>query len=764
MNNVDKTTDSPPGMPIPIGATHALVPQQRQVLALPQDAGHDGAGDDTIDLREYWHIILKRRWSVLGFLGIVFMVVLVATLLTPSTYRASTTLQIERDTIQIVKVEGFAPVESPGDRDFYQTQYELLQSESLAWRVIAQLDLANNATVKRLLQPSPLARLVGMLKPGASTSKPGASTSNGQDMEKAALLRWFQGGLTIEPVSNSRLVRVQFTSRDPAFSATIVNAMAEGFIASNLERRMDATSYARSFLEDRLQQLKVKLEDSEKELVVYAQKEQIVNVDDKQSLIAQQLQAISTALSGAQKDRIEAEADYRQLQGNGGDASPQVLKSDLVSKLKEKGAELNADYQDKLQILKPDFPTMQRLHSQIGEIDRQISGEVARIKGSVKSSYDAALAKEKMLQQRVVDLTAQVLDLQSRSIKYNILRRDTDTNRQLYDGLLQRYKEIGVAGGVGTNNISVVDRATPPTSRYAPRLGLNLSLAIVLGLFGGVLLAFLFEYLDDTIKTPEDVERQFGLPLLGIIPKTTKGPPLANLDNPRSAFAEAYRSVRTALQFATDKGVPRTLLVTSCGQGEGKSTTVASLAQNFAQLGKRVLVIDADLRKPSMHQLFGIDGSVGLTNYLAGDARPLSMLKPTNTRLLICLCAGPIPPDPAELLAGPKMLSLLSLVGESFDQVIIDGPPVMGIADALLLGNIANGTVLVVESGATRRGYVRGVLRRLLSARAHLLGVVLTKYDARVAGYGQGYGYGYGYGADLSYGEAAKRLEATLTR
>ena len=748
MNDVGNATDSPQGLPIPIGATYALVPQQRQVIALPQDAGHDGADDDTIDLREYWHIILKRRWSVLGFLGIVFVVVLVATLLTPSTYRASTTVQIDRDTIQVVKVESLVPVESPGDKDFYQTQYELLQSESLAQRVIAQLDLANNPMVKRLLQPAPLARLLGMLKPGASAS-------SGQDMDKAALLRWFQGGLTIEPVRNSRLVRVQFTSRDRAFSATIANAMAEGFIASNLERRMDATSYARSFLEDRLQQLKVKLEDSEKELVAFAQKEQIVNVDDKQSLVAQQLQAISAALSGAEKDRIEAEADYQQFQGSDGDASPQVLKSDLVSKLKERRAELNADYQDKLQILKPDFPTMQRLHSQIGEIDRQISGEVARIKGSVKSSYDAALAKERMLQQRVVDLTAKVLDLQGRSINYNILRRDADTSRQLYDGLLQRYKEIDVAGGVGTNNISVVDRATPPTSRYAPSLSRNLSLAILLGLLGGVLLAFVFEHLDDTIKTPEEVERQFGLPLLGIIPKTTKGSPLANLDDPRSAFAEAYRSVRTALQFATDKGVPRTLLVTSSSKGEGKSTTVASLAQNFAQLGKRVLVIDADLRSPSMHQLFGIDGSVGLTNYLAGDARPLSMLKATNTRLLSCLCAGPIPPDPAELLAGPKMLSLLSLVGQSFDQVIIDGPPVMGIADALLLGNIADGTVLVVESGGTRRGYVRGVLRRLLSARARLLGVVLTKHDARVASYGQN----YGYGADFSYGGAAKRLE-----
>ena len=689
---------------------------------------------------------------MLGFLGIVVAVVLVATLLTPSMYRASTTLQIDRDTIQVVKVEGLAPVESPADKDFYQTQYELLQSDSLARRVIAQLNLADDPAVKRMQQPSPLARLFGLLRPGNA----GGDDDNARN---TALLRWFKGGLTIEPVRNSRLVRVQFTSRDPAFSAKVANAVAEGFIASNLERRIDATSYARGFLEDRLQQLKAKLEDSEKELADFAQQEQIVNIDERQSLSGQQLQAISASLAEAEKQRIEAEAAHRQFQGNNGDASPEVLKSDVVSQLKQKRAELKADYQDRLQILKPDFPTMQRLHNQIGEIDRQIAAESARIKGSVKSTYEAALAKETMLRTRVDQIKAEVLDLQSRSIRYNILRRDADTSRQLYDGLLQRYKEIGVAGGVGTNNISVVDRAVPPEGRHSPRLSLNLAIAVLLGLFGGVLLAFVFEHLDDTIKTPEDVERQFNLALLGIVPNVGRNAlPDINKD-PRSAFAEAYRSVRTALQFATDKGVPRTLLVTSAGAGEGKSTTAATLARNFAQLGKRVLLIDADLRSPSLHKMLGLDNTRGLTNYLAGDARPLSLLQGTGTRLLSCLCAGPIPPDPAELLAGPKMLNLLALAAKNFDQVIIDGPPVLGIADALLLGNVAAGTVLVVESGATRRGYARGVLRRLLSARARLIGVVLTKFDANVAGYGYGYGgYGYGGAGDFAYGEPVKKL------
>ncbi len=737
------------GAPLPArrNAGHHMVPQSPQVLAFPQ-AQPAAEDSDEIDLLDYWRIIVKRRWTILGFLGIVFAVVLVATLLTPSTYRAATTLQIDRDTIQVVQVEGLAPIESPADKDFYQTQYELLQSRSLAQRVVAELDLAHDPVFARMREPSPLGRLIGFLKPGKPAGDPDS---------EAALVQAFSGGLSIEPVRNSRLVRVQFTSPDPVFSAKVANAIAAGFIASNLERRVDATAYARNFLEERLQQLKLKLEDSEQKLTAFAQKEQIVNIDDKQSLVSQQLGAISAALSEAQKERIDAESKYKEQAGTAADALPAVLQSEVIGNLKQKRAELNADYQDKLQILKPDFPTMQRLHSQIAEIDQQLASETSRIKGSVKSAYDAAVAKEGMLSARLNELKAAVLDLQHRSIEYNILKRDADTNRQLYDGLLQRFKEVGVAGGVGTNNISVVDTAVPPTSRYSPRLTLNLAIAILLGLFGGVLLALLFEHLDDTVKTPDDVERQFGVPLLGIVPKTATAP-LKSLADPRSAFSESYRSVRTALQFSTDKGVPRVLLMTSSSPGEGKSTTVVALAQHFAELGKRVLVIDADLRNPSMHKLFGLDGSVGLTNYLAGERRPLSTLQATKTRLLSCMCAGPLPPNPAELLAGPKMLSLLSLAAEKFDQVIVDGPPVLGIADALLLSNVVSGTILVVESGAIRRDYARAMLRRLYSARARLLGVILTKYDIKVAGYGYGYGYGYGGAADYGYGEPVKRL------
>ncbi|HET6546404.1 MAG TPA: polysaccharide biosynthesis tyrosine autokinase [Rhodanobacteraceae bacterium] len=742
---------------LPVHATSPVgrdLMQHRQTaigIDLRGDGGDDGGGGDEINLLDYWRIVVKRRWTVLGFLGIVVAIVLIATLLTPSTFRATSTLKIDRDTIRVVQVGGLTPAEAPNDQDFYQTQYELLKSRTLAKRVIGELDLAHNPVFQRMLQPSPLGRLLGMLRPTHRDASAGQASAAAN--EDTGRIDAFLGSLDIEPVRNSRLVRVQFTSLDPVFSAKVVNAIDQAFIATTLERRLDASSYAKTYLEDHLQELKVKLEDSEKDLAAFAEKEGIVDIGKGQSLISQQLQDISTALANAQEARIEAEANYDQLKSTSADALPQVLKSTVIDTLKQSRAELTAQYEDKLQILKPGFPTMQRLQSRIDEVDKQIASEVARIKGSVKSTYDSALANESMLQSKLDRLKAGMLDLQNRSIKYNIIQREVDTSRELYKGLLQRYKEVGLAGGVGTNNVSIVDRATPPTSRYKPNLTRNLGLAVPLGLFGGVLLALLFEHLDDTIKTPDDIERHFGLPLLGIIPSTRKSTPMVELENPRSGFAEAYRSVRTALQFSTEKGVPRTLLITSSGAGEGKTTTAVVLAQHFAQLGKRVLLIDADLRNPALHRLLDLDNSEGLTNYLAGEARPLASLRATRTQKLVCLCSGPLPPNPAELLAGPKMLSLLSLVDQRFDQIIIDGPPVLGIADAAILANMAAGTLLVVESGATRLGYARGMLRRLTMARARLLGVVLTKFDSRVASYGYGYGE-----PQYAYGEPAKRL------
>ncbi|UXI66400.1 GumC family protein [Tahibacter amnicola] len=752
----------------PVPRVPALRPAASNVVALRPPHGllevraQEVTPDDPVNLLSYWQILLKRKWVVLSVLATTVVVVLLITLMTPSTYRATATLQIDRDTIKVIQGDGLMPAEGLGDRDFYQTQYELLKSRTLAERVVEQHALGENAVVQRMSAPSVLAGMLALFRSTPAVASEDAAQVVGRD----ALTQFVLGHLLIEPIRNSRLVRVHFNSLDPQFSATMANAVGDAFIASNIDRRFDASAYAKTYLEDRLQQLKLKLEDSEKQLVEFAQQEGIINIDERQSLASQEMEVINQGLATAQQQRIEAEAKFRRSLQTSGESLPEVLASPVIGQLKQRRAELHAEYQEKLRIYKPGYPAMEQLKGQIDEIDAQLRSEIGRVKGAVKAEFDAAQGKESMLTARLGELKTAVLDMQGRSIKYNIIKREVDTNRQLYDGLLQRYKEIGVAGGIGANNISIVDRARPPLSRFSPSLTRNLLLALLAGMAGGILLALLFEHLDDTIKLPEDVERQFGLAVLGVIPRVRRSSPLVEVKDPRSAFSESYRSVRTALQFSTETGVPRTLFVTSSTPGEGKSTTALTLGLHFAQLGKRVLLIDADLRNPSLHKALGISNAGGLSNYLSGANRPLQFLRPTHEKRLACLCSGPLPPNPAELLAGPKMPALLRLAAESFDQVIIDGPPVLGIADAAILSNLAAGTVLVVESGGTRLGYARGVLKRLLSARARLLGVVLTKLDSRSSGRGYGYGYGYGYGDyGYAYGNAppARQLAQKAT-
>jgi succinoglycan biosynthesis transport protein ExoP len=651
--------------------------------------------------------------------------------------------------MDIVQVEGMNKVQSSNGADFYQTQYELLRSRALAERVVNQLGLAAEGALDAIVPPSAWSRLRALLGSGDAPDKAVAERALAQ--RKLAAVATFQQGLTVEPVRNSRLVQVHYDSRDPAFSVRAANALAEGFMASNLEHGFESSAYAKSYLEDRLQELKLKLEDSERKLVAFAQKEQIISAGaESATLTEQSMGAINAALGDARKERARVEARWRQAQGASGAALPaDALGNSSIRSLQETRSKLMAEYQDKLRLYKPAYPTMLQLKGQMDELDKQIGAEIANIKSSIRAEYQAALNQESLLAGQLNGLKSDVLDLQGRSIQYNIYKREVDTNRQLYDALLQRYKEIGIAGGVASNNISIVDRAVAGF-KHKPDMKFNLALGLLAGLAIGVLLALLFEYLDDTLKAPEDVEQQLGLSVLGVIPKL-KAPttPAAALEDPRSAFAESYRSVRTALQFATDEGVPRCLLVTSSTPSEGKSTTALTLARNFAQLGKRVLLIDADLRNPSLHKTLGLQNQLGLSNYLAGAAKANDVLQASGAPGLTLMASGPLPPNPAELLMGPKLLSLLSIAMEKFDQVIVDGPPVMGLADAAILGNACAGTMLVIESGETRIGLARNALKRLVAARSRVVGALLTKYAAshNAASYGYGdYGY-YAYGA-----------------
>lgn len=704
---------------------------------------------EATNLRDYGHVLYRRRWIILLFFLIVVVTTFVSTFLATPIYRASTSLQIDREAPKVIEYQDVTPLEASTDKDFYQTQYELLHSRSLAKRVADQLGLSSHPSFKNFNEPSWLGQWLQFSEKGQPYS---------EDKYTQNLIDYFLEHLTIEPVKLSRLVRIHFDSPDAQLAARIVNAVAENFIQMNLQRRFDASSYAKDFLEERLKQVKTRLEESEKKLVEFARKEQIIKIDDSKTITLQKLNEVSAAAALAEQQRIDAEMAYGEIADYVGFNFRQALESQVIQQLKQNVAKLEADYQDNLRIYKPTYPMMQQLESQIKGMYEKIDEEAKAIRASLAASYAAAQRKEKLLIVNLNKLKEDVLTLQDRSIQYNIINREVDTNRQLYEGLLQRMKEVGVAGGVTANNISIVDLAEIPYEKYKPKIGLNMLLALVLGLFGGIALAFLFEHLDDTVKRLEDFERKAGLSLLGLIPQVkipqTKGAAASHAGmltyaEPRSAIAEAYRSVRTSLLFSTSSGAPKIMLFTSPGPGEGKTTSALNIAITFTQTGSKVLLIDTDLRNPSMHQIFQLPNVKGLTNYLAGDLKPADISNHTDIVNLFVITSGPLPPNPAELLSSSKMTELLHLAKEKFDYVILDGPPVLGLADALILAHLASGTIVVVESGVTRQGQLLGALKRLRSAQAMVIGGVLSKLDEADSAYGQYQSYYYYQSTDL---------------
>ncbi len=737
----------------------------QHALSLDLQTGLEGGEkEDEVNLLDYWRILVKRKWTVIATLAMVLVIALVGTLLTTPIYRASATMQMERTSMRVVQVGGINTEGSPDygyDSDFQQTQIELLKSRALAQRVVSQMGLLDSGEMDRLWPGSAWQKLKSLLGGGSDKDSQAVKSPKVSDGKNSAgrlnaLTGAFKGGLSVEPVRNSQLVKVNYDSPSPVFSQRAANAIIESFVSQNLERRFDSTSYAKNYLEDRLQELKLKLEDSERKLVAFAQKEQIVSSGDVSgaNLTEQNLGSLNAAYAKAKEDRIRAESRWQQAPSLRGTGLQNAVENPMIKTLQESRGRLLLDYQDKLRLYKPDYPLMLQLKAQIDEINKQIVSEEGNIRSGIQADYQAALQQERMLASQLALLKTDVLDLQNRSIQYNIFKREVDTNRQLYDALLQRYKEIGVAGGVSANNISIVDRAEAGY-KFKPDLRRNLTMAALVGLMLGVLLALAFEYLDDTIKRPEDIEKLLGLPVLGAIP-LLKAPqtPARALEDVRSAFAEAYRSLRTALQFSTDRGVPRTLLITSATPSEGKSTTALVLGKYYAQLGKRVLIVDCDLRNPSLHRSLGVDNTQGLSNYLAGAIKPTDLIRPTEVEGLMYLPTGPLPPNPAELLMGSKMVSLLTVAAEKFDLLILDGPPVMGLADAPILSNLAQGTLLVVQAGQTRIAVAKNAIKRLHAARAHLVGGLLTHFQPEHAGQGYGYG-GYNY---YAYGGGKPQL------
>jgi polysaccharide biosynthesis transport protein len=689
--------------------------------AAAQPANGESGFARAFDPSEILRIVLNWKRLIIACVLLGPLLGLGVSLLMTPKYEAVAQLKIDReDPVVIPGAESARPIMLNGN-EFLATQIGLLRSRSLAQRVVDDQRLANNPAFAD--------------QSGNAAQRADAATSK------------LHGQVEIELVRDSRLVNISVTNSDPGDAARMANAFATQFISSNLDREDDATAFNRRFLEDRLASTREKLEKAERDIVAYATQQGIVEIGSsgpngggQTSLEVSTLTALNTQLAEARSLRMVAEQHFRQAQRNG--ATTESVANPVLQDLTGRRAEAMAEYQEKAAIFLPSLPAQVALRQRIASLDQAIAHERGNLGTASRSEYEGAVAREHELQTRLDGMRSQVLDLRRRSIQYTILQREVDTSRVLYDGLLQKYKEVGVSTGIGSNKVSVVDRARAPDTPKSPNILWNVMLGLLAGIGLGLGGAFLLEFIDDTIKSPDDVAGKLHMTLLGVMPATEEDSDfVAQVKDPKSDLVESAHSLRTALQFATSHGVPKSLLVTSSRPGEGKSSVSLALAASLARLGRKVLLIDADMRKPTYYHGNDSRGDmVGLSNLLSGETTLQAAVKDSDFENLSVIMAGPSVPNPASLLSEGGFAALLGAALQQFDHVVVDGPPVMGLADAPIMGSL-----MVVEASSVYRATVNSARERLRASNGRIIGVVLNKFESRRNGYGYGYSYSYSY-------------------
>ena len=705
-----------------------------------------GLMQSDIDLREFRAALYRNRWMIVGIAGFGILAGLMLALLSTSIYRATATIQIDQAGPQILQNDVQDQSGQAMESDTYlQTQVEVLRSRSLADRVARALNYYRGPTLFEAMGEDPPA------------SEPGSEA-----WQRAVIAR-LQSNLTVELASGTRLVSISFDSPSNEQAKGVANRFADEFIGSTLQRRFETSAYSRKFLEGQLNQTRTRLEASERALIDYARDQGITNVAtsstegqaSKDSLTGSNLSALNSAYAKAQSDRILAQQRWEQARSTPTMSIPDVIANSSVQSLISQRAQLEAQLQGERDRHSAEYPTVQQMESQLAALDQQIAGQAGRVRSSIREAYDLARQQEESLRRNVQSLQQTALGEQSRGVQLSILQREADTNRALYDALLQRYRELNAASGITANNISIIDRAQTPSLPIWPRPFLFALLGGILGFVVAALLAFVRERLDDSIRHPDDVERKLGIPLLGMTPRAEQGELEEELRDPHSALSEAIYALHSALELSTRNGVPRTLLVTSTRPAEGKSSTSYALARDFAQGGKKVLLVDADLRRPSVHHTFGLDNARGFSNLLANHGSIDELIHPGDLENLSIMTSGPIPPSAPRLLAQEALERSFAELGKRFELVVLDAPPVLGLADAVQLSSAAEASLFVIESRGSSQGQTKAAIRRLAEAGANILGAVLTKFDSRKVGYGE-YGYGdyYHYGKDRDTAEA----------
>src|SRR5271168_4389423 len=709
-------------------------------------------------LYDYLLILRKHQWLILSFMVAVVTIVSIATFRMRPVYVATARIEIDRENSNILPFQGTDSYDYMMDLENYiETQSKILTSETLALQTIRNTSLMSRPEFAAPGGPSE-AVAIGSLA----------------NQKRPPELGEFLGSLSVKRVPNSRLMDVSFESTDPQLAARIVNAHLEIYIEQNFRSRYEATSQASTWLTDQLNELKVRVQKSEDARIAYERQNQIWTLDDKQNITTQRLSDINKELTEAQSERVKKEALFQFAKAGNLDAVPQVQGNPVLTDLIKKRSETSTSYNDALSQYGPNFPKVQRLQAQLKDLDETIEKEKQNVVNTLENDYREARQREGLLNSELDQQKSEVNQMSEKMVEYNILKREAEANKTLYEGLLTKLKEAGITAGLRSSNIRVVDPAMIPSTPSRPAKARNVALAFLVGLVGGIGLALMREYLDNTVKTPDDIESLARLPSLAVVPQfgasngtgkrhgMFKSFPASNGHDrrielvaqhlPKSQMSEAFRALRTALLLSQADHPPQVILVTSALPREGKTTAAANLAVTLAQLGDSTVLVDADLRKPGVGRLLNLTGGkyAGLSSYLAGVSS-LDLVTVPHPQIpnLAAIPTGPLPPNPADLLSSHKLAEAIAELRKKFKFVVIDSPPIMAATDAVILSVQTDGVLLVVRSGETPKEAFTRTRDLLTSVKAHLLGVVLNAVDSGAPDYYYSYRYypySYGYG------------------
>ena len=714
-------------------------------------------------LLDYFIVLRKHQWLILTFLLTVVTVVTIASFKMKPVFQAAARVEVDKESQNTLPFQDENSYDEYVDMDNYlETQAKILQSETLAFQTIKSLDLGKYPEFGGA--------------PGALPFGQG-----GAGARRPAILGAFLGRLSVKRVPNSRLIEVGFEAQDPQLAAQVVNAHLQNYIEQNFRSKYDATTQASNWLSAELEELRIKVEKSEDARVAYERENQIWQIDEKQDITTQKLGDLSKAVTDAQTALAEKEALYRMATSGNVDALPAVRDNLVIQDLLKRKSDLDEQYAEATNQYGPNYPKVQRLADQQKEVEGDLEKARKTMADGIEEDYNTARRHVEILQAALDKQKADANDLAEKLVQYHILQHDAESNKQLYDGLLQKLKEAGISAGLRSSNIRVVDPALAPTSPSRPQKARNILLAFLVGLVGGVGLAIFREYLDNTVKSPDDIESLTGLPSLAVVPslpglnghhsrlswgsrgglpQAASGPRVELLSyvQPKSQISEAFRALRTSLLLSQAEHPPQVILVTSALPREGKTTAAVNLGVTLAQLGDRTLLLDSDLRKPGIRRALNltIGKETGLSSYLAGVCTLDDVITPHPTiSNLSAMTTGPVPPSPADLLSSHRMREAIAELRHSFKFIVIDSPPIMAATDAVILSALTDGVLLVVRSGETpKEAFTRS--RDLLSAvKSRLLGVVLNAVDSSAPDYYYSYryypyAYGYGYGEDVA--------------